>query len=118
MVCRATTSCSRVVVHIQCIAPLPLPTAENGTSRLFFHTPHGGTRAVVTGATPSAWGPSPVDVTACMWLRTTDQRGGLLAYSAPSQGLEFAMYTQPNAPDSDNPYVGEVARINVNCKCK
>jgi hypothetical protein len=79
--------------------------AENGTARLFFHTPHGGSMAVVRARNATSWSPTPVDVTACLWLRTTDRAGGLLAYSAPSAGLEFAMYTQPNAEDSDDPYV-------------
>ena len=75
---------------------------ERETSLVFFHTPQGNTR----GVCPSVPQLPVSNLTLCAWVRTNDDRGALLSYSANTTGgTEFAVFTMMNATAKTNLYV-------------
>jgi hypothetical protein len=88
---RAPSSTQRVIVSTHVLTRVlsrrvaSRRNAEERLRRLFFHTPRGDARGVVRASLP------PLTFTTCMWVRTTDFNGGLLSYSAPNAGVDFAL---------------------------
>lgn len=80
--------CSKCWFNIKCyLLHCLLPCADDRPYRTFFHSPQMGARAVV-----DIGDYMPTDtLTLCMWLRSSDNFGGLVTYSTPTSGLEWSV---------------------------